>query len=971
MQPDMSTAADIPVVEGFVVGRLIGVGGMGEVWQAVQLDTRRTVALKVISQDAIASPEAATRFRTEIEAASRLDHPAIARVFESRVYGGTFCYAMEFVDGVPIDEYVREKTLSADAVLELVAAVADGVQHAHLRGVMHRDLKPSNILVRPDGSPVIVDFGAAKFLEEPNVGDAALTRPGCDVGTLRYMSPEQAAGRSEEVDARCDVYALGVLLYELLAGESPYEASDCQTEYELRNAIVEGRRVSLRRRGVGAGRALEAVVDKSLRHGVEARYQSAGELSDDLRRVLRREPVHARQLKLRHLIQSWVVKRRKAVMVGMLVLIVAAAGVQLGWRWFHGQRADRRETAMVMSLQSAARLVDEGNSADARAQLETLPRWSQNWLSEHLLLQADSSARSLAGETIRGVELMADDRRVVVVEEGGLTRQWDAVTGRILSETLLPYDFRLCAVSPSGRYVAAVSNGRLDIIELATGQVVATRDGILGPVRKIAWRPDEEGLGMLTERGRFDLMDRHSLATVSELRLEHEVNSFAFGPGRGELTVAGDRVSTYEISKGTVRASTPPDAGRLVTICDGDGASRVLTGGHWGHVTLWDRHETSTDARRTYREAGSTVTACVLDPQTGMVFGGTQRGQIVVWRKADPRPAFVLNGHAGSVRYLRLSSDGKRLVSATKWAVKVWELDDTVAVEVRGAGTTLVVAGALSPKGDRFAVGYSDGRVELIDVATGLGPALPEFGEIASSLRFSHSGEKIALALTDGRVLVHDLRRGGTEEIQPAVTVQAEQLFFSHDDSLLAFTTGGRVDVYPASGGPAVLSCVGHALTWQLLDGRPRLLVSRSSPPDGHARLVAVDTATRQEVELAQLADARANGMVAGVGEEGEELLVIALSDNKLQVIEVRPDEAATRYITAPGPRVVALTVTRTGDLMFTAGDGVRARTLRSGLEVLTLSRKRRDVFINLDFSADNRLLGALGDNRYVVWRSR
>jgi len=207
--------------------RLIGEGGMGVVYEAEQEQPRRTVALKVI-KPGLATPELLRRFEQEAEALGRLQHPGIAQIYEAGTaemgYGPQPYFAMEFIRGSSFREYAEEHHLNTRQRLEILAKVAEAVHHAHQRGLIHRDLKPGNILVDQTGQPKILDFGVARVTDS-DAQATMQTDVGQLVGTLAYMSPEQVLADPLELDTRSDVYALGVILYELLAGRLPYAIS--------------------------------------------------------------------------------------------------------------------------------------------------------------------------------------------------------------------------------------------------------------------------------------------------------------------------------------------------------------------------------------------------------------------------------------------------------------------------------------------------------------------------------------------------------------------------------------------------------------------------------------------------------------------------------------------------------------------------------------------------------------------------
>lgn len=290
----------------FEIQRLLGSGGMGEVYEARQVEpVKRTVAIKVIrnsSQDS----NVMARFESERQTLALMSHPAIATVHDAGYApDGRPYFAMEFVDGKPIDDYLRENRLSLEDTLELLISVCRGVQHAHQRGIIHRDLKPSNILViEQDGRPTpkIIDFGIAKA---SSTVDADLTQAGQLIGTLRYMSPEQADSMGLDVDTRSDVYAVGTIFYEILTGTHPLNIEaltsasviERQREFQESEPIAPSRATDEKSPSARSAAELEGDLDwillKALSKDRDQRYGSVGELARDLERHLNNEPVEA------------------------------------------------------------------------------------------------------------------------------------------------------------------------------------------------------------------------------------------------------------------------------------------------------------------------------------------------------------------------------------------------------------------------------------------------------------------------------------------------------------------------------------------------------------------------------------------------------------------------------------------------------------------------------------------------------
>ncbi|MCA8967335.1 MAG: serine/threonine protein kinase, partial [Planctomycetes bacterium] len=249
---DLIAGAAAPEVLGklgeFTVLRRLGEGSMGAVYEAEQQRPRRRVALKVLHPGFV-TPQQLRRFEFESEVLGRLEHPGIARIFQagtSDVGRGTQpWFAMELVDGQPLTDWCRNRDLPLAARLELLAKVADAVQHAHQRGVVHRDLKPANVLVGDDGRPKVLDFGIARTADAELQSQTLQTHAGTIVGTLQYMSPEQAAANPDAIDVRTDVYSLGVMLYELVADRPPLELSRLPLHSAVRK-VLEDEPVPLR-----------------------------------------------------------------------------------------------------------------------------------------------------------------------------------------------------------------------------------------------------------------------------------------------------------------------------------------------------------------------------------------------------------------------------------------------------------------------------------------------------------------------------------------------------------------------------------------------------------------------------------------------------------------------------------------------------------------------------------------------------
>jgi len=314
-------------IGAYTIRRVIDSGGMGVVYEAEQEHPNRIVALKVM-RPGVASASSLRRFEYEAQILACLRHPNIAQVYEAGTHGnghGAVPYfAMEYVPGASnLIEYANDRRLDIRGRLELFVTVCQAVHHGHVKGVVHRDLKPANILVDGTGDPKIIDFGVARATDADIAVTTHQTDLGQLIGTLQYMSPEQCEADPHDIDSRSDVYALGVVLYELLCGRPPYDLANAAIPEALRLIRDEppARPSTINRTLRGD---LETITLKALQKERERRYQSANDLARDIDRYLSDQPIAARPPSVRYQLVKFA-QRNKAVLagvVGMFVLLV-------------------------------------------------------------------------------------------------------------------------------------------------------------------------------------------------------------------------------------------------------------------------------------------------------------------------------------------------------------------------------------------------------------------------------------------------------------------------------------------------------------------------------------------------------------------------------------------------------------------------------------------------------------------------
>jgi len=408
--------SDPGVAAGTVIGgryrlvRPVGEGGMGTVWLARQSEpVRREVAVKLV-KEGMDSRQVVARFEAERQALALMDHPNIARVFDAGVCAGRPFFVMELVPGVPITKYCDDRRLTPRERLELFIPVCRAIQHAHQKGVIHRDIKPSNVLVADYGGrpvPKVIDFGIAKAVGTPLTEGTMLTAQGIVVGTPEYMAPEQAGLDGLDVDTRCDVYALGVVLYELLTGSTPLDRAQLRRAgmLEILRLVreAEPQRPSTRLGGSGTiselaarrrtePRRLPALVRgeldwitmRALEKDRDRRYETANALARDVERYLADEPVEASppsvSYRLRKLARRHRVALATASAFALLLVGATALSAALAVRASNAEDAERNQRVRAQANAERAsaaehaerdqRVRAEANFATARAAVD-------------------------------------------------------------------------------------------------------------------------------------------------------------------------------------------------------------------------------------------------------------------------------------------------------------------------------------------------------------------------------------------------------------------------------------------------------------------------------------------------------------------------------------------------------------------------------------------------------------------------
>jgi WD40 repeat protein len=828
----------------------IGEGGFGVVYKAQQLEpVRRRVALKIIKLG-MDTLQVVARFEAERQVLAVMDHPNIAKVLDGgATETGRPYFVMELVDGVRITRYADQHRLSTRERLALFVQVCRAIQHAHQKGIVHRDIKPSNILVAvSDGAavPKVIDFGIAKATQGELTDKTIHTQLQQLMGTPAYMSPEQVELTGLDIDTRTDIYSLGVLLYELLVGKTPFDAKDLlrsgldrmrrtireqeparpstrlgQMRPEELSTIATQRHTDPPRLIHAVRGDLDWIVMRCLEKDRTRRYDTALDVAADVQRHLQYEPVVARPPSSAYRTQRFV-RRHKGVVTAataiaivlMLGVIVSAwqaarairlageaglsarqAGVSETKALRQRQRAETGEYAAQMNV--AQQAWEQNNIDRVRQSLQETANYQQlgfEWY--YWQKQIHLELRTIRGHIggIRSVAFSPDGHRLVTGSQDHTAKVWDLATGQpLVLLTNHPGWVHSVAFSPDGQQVVTGSRDPIAwVCDAATGQRLFHLEGHTEDINSVAFSPDGRFIVTGSGDGTAIVWDVAARTKLSTLRGHtNGVTAVAFTPDSWRV-VTGSRdrfAKVWDARTGGELLSLAGHRSEVTSVACSCNGQWIITGGGDAVAILWD----ATSGRRLRAFVGHSgpIWSVAFSADSLRVVTGSSDQTAKVWDPATGEQLVTLRGHSAEIRSVAFSPDGRQIATATgepEGTAKIWSVanEDQPLTLTSHSGWLRCVA--FSPDSRKIATGGLDPTGHVWDAVSRREVASLE-GHAGNILAvgFSRDGRQIVTGSADRSVKVWDAASGQvsitlTGHLAPVLTVA----FFPAGDRIVS-----------------------------------------------------------------------------------------------------------------------------------------------------------------------------------------
>ncbi|MCB9852487.1 MAG: protein kinase [Phycisphaerales bacterium] len=973
-QIESGNDADYPTLEsddpriGSTIGRYtvirrIAAGGMGTVYEAEQDNPRRRVALKLLRRE-FATGVNARRFAYESQILAHLRHEGIAAVFDAGTHldnGIRIPYfAMEYLDNAKsITGYASARALPLDQRLRLFVQVCDAVHYGHQHGIIHRDLKPANILVDTSGRSKVIDFGVARTIDSDIATVTLATEAGHILGTPQYMSPEQFDADPLAIDTRSDVYSLGAVLYELIAGRLPYDIGNAPIASVAQ--IVKLRppkRLSAIDRKLGGD--LQTIVSTAMTKEPDRRYQSAADLARDIERYLDDRPILARPSSMAYNARKFA-KRHPAIVASSTIAVMALITASVVSARFAIQASDasRREAirakeamdardlaerrgaesefqAYVANISAAAIELRSGGVAEARLRLERTKPELREWEYGYLVGQLDDCERVIENPAgpVYHVSFSTDGRWLASSScdepgDGGSQTIWDFESGSRIS--------------------------RIHWDEMTSGDAAFSRDGarfaVCGDQRVEVYQPDvlDKPLFRLEVPGRY--MSNVGFTPDNRLLLAVDMGGGfrQWNLDSGELTLQSDicegGITSYDVS---------PD-GQWFAVTTRDHRIRVYDHAFKNLVMESEQMLTGVKSAHFSRD-GNRLAACIVNA-----------GKIVIWNTSDWSIDRTIQTPTGQVSNVAFSPDNQLIAAVGSFKdVLVWNLSTGELIGVGRGHAQHVEDVAFHPSGKWIATAGHDNTIRIWNVESVLQPRmLHGHQRLVRAVRFSPDSTLLATCAFDGIARVWRVADRSLVLSIQAESSRLQDVAFSIDGKVLMLAErDGVVSCWDVSTGKHLRNLVGHTYAVHALAVDPVGRWTASAGIDG--KIVLWSMQTGESIGALPGHGQRINGLDC---DHTGKFIVSGSQDGTARLWDTT---SMTQLRTFAGHTlgIEAVRFSPDGSLIATGSDDhtIKLWNVATGEEVRTLDGHTGGV-LELDFSPDGkRLVSSAYDTNVILW---
>jgi WD40 repeat protein/serine/threonine protein kinase len=980
--------------------RPLGIGGMAEVWLALRADRtlRREVALKLPLLTRLRR-DLEPRFARERDILASLNHPNIARIFDAGFADDGQPYiALEYIAGLPFTEYCDRQRLSIRARLELFRQVLNAVQYAHAHLVIHRDLKPSNILVTDEGRVQLLDFGIAKLLSAGEARETEVTQMSGRALTPDYAAPEQIMGSA--ITTATDVYALGVMLYEVLTGKRPYRLHR-DSRAVLEEAILQVEPIPPSRAGIDEAAAqlrgvtsrklvrvlrgdLDVIVLQALRKLPAKRYATANALAEDLERYLRGDVVLAQPDSVAYKTYKFARRHWLAIAVGSVLLLTLTGGL-VATTHEANIAAAQRDVALQAQLRSltqtaAARLREGDVAAALGISLELLPhRGAQrSYTPEALSVFQEARASDTQILALRGHDnwvtsaaFSPDGRRMLTASVDGTARIWDTQTGyEIRRFSASGSAIFSAAFSPDGARVVTAHVDRLARIwDASDGRLLITLKGHTGTLIRVAYSPDGSRVVTASSDKTARVWDSETGRMLTQL-IGHtdRVVDAAFSPdGKRIVTASRDKTArVWDASTGRQVLMLPEPTGSINSAAFSPDGRFIVTASYDKTAGVWD----ALTGRQLVRFLGHSdaVTSAVFSNDGRQVLTGSADKTLRLWDVATGEQLAVLSGPDDRVSTVSFSPDGKLILGASyDDTARIWNAAPAQQVAVLTGPGDPVNTAAFSPDMREVTAAAYDRRAYVwrLDPLQRVVLRLEGHTDRVESAAFSPDGHRIVTAADDGTARVWDAVTGRLLLTLRGHKGRVTRASFSPDGRRVVTAGADRTAcIWDASTGRLLLTLRGH--TARIWDAE--------FSPDGREIVTASDDKT------AAIWDAKTGQRLGVLVGHIDHIWAAAFSPDGRSVVTASSDKTARIWDVASGRERMSLqghssdvqsaAFSPDGRYVVTASNDGTARLwdAASGWQLLILSG--HTDFVNwATFSPNGRWIATASNDRTVrIW---